>query len=269
MAKKRKMHGHYCKICGERKANEKFSGKGHAAHICKACAKLPAAERSEMQALGRIEGMAMRHINDSEIKWLQNRMKDSREDVREAAIAVNQLKFPNNGKPARKTAIRTMTLYICDTVWDDWGDEVDVHATVEVSNSGLLRHVDHNLPQGENMAEVAVPVKVVKQLFREAIRIRDYAEDMTDDERSFDIDYGDMDEWLIRDIIEIEESLQDAGTDEIKASLELSFKDGDIKKYEFNDQIPDEISMLYWSIDSWFEPDDEYDLDDDENVDYE
>ena len=33
-----KRHGHYCKVCGEYKANEKFSGKGHAAHICKTCA---------------------------------------------------------------------------------------------------------------------------------------------------------------------------------------------------------------------------------------
>lgn len=24
-----KRHGHYCKVCGECKANEKFSGKGH------------------------------------------------------------------------------------------------------------------------------------------------------------------------------------------------------------------------------------------------
>ena len=30
-----KKHGYYCKVCGEYKANEKFSGKGHAAHICK------------------------------------------------------------------------------------------------------------------------------------------------------------------------------------------------------------------------------------------
>jgi len=35
----KKPHGHYCRICGKRKANEKFSGRGHAAHICKACAK--------------------------------------------------------------------------------------------------------------------------------------------------------------------------------------------------------------------------------------
>lgn len=36
---KKKRRGHYCRICGQHKANEKFSGRGHAAHICKACAK--------------------------------------------------------------------------------------------------------------------------------------------------------------------------------------------------------------------------------------
>ena len=36
MAKK-KHRGHYCKICGEYKSNESFSGKGHAQHICKKC----------------------------------------------------------------------------------------------------------------------------------------------------------------------------------------------------------------------------------------
>ena len=45
-----KKHGHYCKICGEYKANEKFSGKGHAAHICKACSTLPPEKKAEMLA---------------------------------------------------------------------------------------------------------------------------------------------------------------------------------------------------------------------------
>ena len=41
MSKKRrkKRQGHYCRICGQYKANEKFSGRGHATHICKACSK--------------------------------------------------------------------------------------------------------------------------------------------------------------------------------------------------------------------------------------
>jgi len=37
--KTRKRSGHYCRVCGRRRADEKFSGKGHADHICKDCAK--------------------------------------------------------------------------------------------------------------------------------------------------------------------------------------------------------------------------------------
>ena len=46
MSKKKRPHGHYCKICGEYKANEKFSGKGHATHICKACSRLSTAQKA-------------------------------------------------------------------------------------------------------------------------------------------------------------------------------------------------------------------------------
>lgn len=49
-----KKRGHYCKICGEYKSNEKFSDKGHAVHICKACASLPPEKKSEMAAMNRL-----------------------------------------------------------------------------------------------------------------------------------------------------------------------------------------------------------------------
>ena len=49
-----KKRGHYCKVCGEYKANEKFSGKGHAAHICKTCAALPPEKQAEEMALTRL-----------------------------------------------------------------------------------------------------------------------------------------------------------------------------------------------------------------------
>lgn len=29
--------GHYCRVCGKTRSNEKFSGKGHKNHICKDC----------------------------------------------------------------------------------------------------------------------------------------------------------------------------------------------------------------------------------------
>ncbi len=57
MAKKRR-RGHYCRICGEWKANEKFSGKGHAAHICRECAALPLSRRNELERIGRVEQIA-------------------------------------------------------------------------------------------------------------------------------------------------------------------------------------------------------------------
>jgi len=37
------------------RANEKFSGKGHARHVCKDCERLPRAERDRVQALMDIE----------------------------------------------------------------------------------------------------------------------------------------------------------------------------------------------------------------------
>ena len=48
-----KRQGHYCKVCDEYKAHEKFSGKGHAVHICKACAQLPPEEQAERMTLNR------------------------------------------------------------------------------------------------------------------------------------------------------------------------------------------------------------------------
>lgn len=46
--KKKKLSGHYCKICGDRKPNEKFSGKGHAQHICSQCWSLPKETQADM-----------------------------------------------------------------------------------------------------------------------------------------------------------------------------------------------------------------------------
>ena len=46
--------GHYCRICGRQRPNEKFSGKGHKNHICKDCAKLPKEEIDETDQMDEI-----------------------------------------------------------------------------------------------------------------------------------------------------------------------------------------------------------------------
>ncbi|PXV62703.1 RimJ/RimL family protein N-acetyltransferase [Dysgonomonas alginatilytica] len=60
MAKKKKQ-GHYCRVCGERKANEKFSGKGHAKHVCKECNALPQEKKNELQLLNQISKIAEKY----------------------------------------------------------------------------------------------------------------------------------------------------------------------------------------------------------------
>ncbi len=64
-------HENYCKICGEYKANEKFSGKGHAAHICKACSRLSAAEKAEAMTMNRLYHFPLRRLTDNKKNGLK------------------------------------------------------------------------------------------------------------------------------------------------------------------------------------------------------
>lgn len=61
MAKKKRHSGHYCKICGCRKPNEQFSGKGHTAHICKECQSLPKEEQADMMRCNEVERAAFKY----------------------------------------------------------------------------------------------------------------------------------------------------------------------------------------------------------------
>ena len=65
-----KKRGHYCKVCGEYKANEKFSGKGHAAHICKTCAALPPEKQAEEMTLTRLVNLPWR-LSKEQLSWLK------------------------------------------------------------------------------------------------------------------------------------------------------------------------------------------------------
>lgn len=90
-----KKHGHYCKACGMLKSNESFSGKGHAAHICKACVKLPPEEQSMQMTMSKLENMAFRRLNASDYDWLRRRMKDRRPEVAELAKGIYAVHHPN------------------------------------------------------------------------------------------------------------------------------------------------------------------------------
>ena len=131
MAKKKsdRPHGHYCKICGEYKANEKFSGKGHAAHICKACSKLSAAEKAEAMTINRLMNFPMGRLSESDKKWLENRVHDRRPEVAELAREVYNAHFPYAERNRRKKQliINTLTFELHTEVFDEYGDELPVN----------------------------------------------------------------------------------------------------------------------------------------------
>ncbi|GHV49142.1 hypothetical protein FACS1894181_07240 [Bacteroidia bacterium] len=97
---KRKHQGHYCTVCGERKANEKFSGSGHAKHICKKCSALPFARRNELQRINRIGGIGMKFfIPKDKLELLKKYAGDRRypEATQYARDILDELQERRNG----------------------------------------------------------------------------------------------------------------------------------------------------------------------------
>jgi hypothetical protein len=80
--------GHYCRICGYIKANEKFSSKAHKNHICKECAIIP---REEIAAIEQEE----------EIFGFMSQSNISKKNI----ARLNTLKFSSNKRIADLASI--------------------------------------------------------------------------------------------------------------------------------------------------------------------
>lgn len=119
-----KNQGHYCKICGEYKSNESFTGKGHAAHICKKCAALPAAQRSENMTLAKLWNLPWK-LTQQQRDWLKGLQNDSRPEVASTAIELYASRFPYAQRNERKKQLHIghMELSVQGEVFDEYGDE--------------------------------------------------------------------------------------------------------------------------------------------------
>jgi hypothetical protein len=84
MTKKRR--GHYCRICGSRKPNEAFSGKGHRTHVCKACSRMSQEEREAIEHEEEIFGyLRQSHISDKNVSRLRHLTESSSAKIAELA----------------------------------------------------------------------------------------------------------------------------------------------------------------------------------------
>ncbi len=125
-----KKHGHYCKVCGEYKSNESFSGKGHNAHICKKCAALSPEARSAEMTMTRLMDLPYR-LSAEQKAWLQGLQTDKRPEIAETAKAAYAERFPYAERNERKKQlhIRNMTLTVHGELWDEYGDTFDAQLT--------------------------------------------------------------------------------------------------------------------------------------------
>ncbi len=150
--KKNRPHGHYCKVCGEYKVNEKFSGKGHAAHICKACSRLSAAEKAAAMDINRMMNFPMRRLSEGEKKWLKAKMKDDCPEVAETAREVYNECFPYAERNAMKKqlVINTLSFEVHTEVYDGYGGVgmVDRRFTID-RKSRVLTMTDFQAEDGK------------------------------------------------------------------------------------------------------------------------
>lgn len=81
--------GHYCKICGRQRANEKFSGRGHGTHVCKDCAAMPKVEREAIELEEEIFGfLHQSHISAKNISRLRSLLASTNSRIRDLAAIV-------------------------------------------------------------------------------------------------------------------------------------------------------------------------------------
>jgi len=281
-----KPHGNFCKVCCAHKPNEKFSGKGHAAHICRKCAALPVAKRNEMMDLRRIMNMAFRYLSKKEIEWLRGKMDDPRPEISKAARGAYNFKFPHHERNIAKKGLTALSLefYVHCILWDEYGDELPEKMRFYADNSGEFRRIDYSAPEDvqEDSINIGQPAaqkflnSVVHQLnapfwsdelsdsgvdeynqFDPTIDILPKCLPDYDEEYAPDIS-GDDDNWYAGFEAPLVEK-------EPIWSLRLVLNKGIGEKTQtFYNQMHEEPRELFWSLMELFEPDEGMDADEPE-----
>jgi hypothetical protein len=268
---------HYCKICGEHKANEKFSGKGHAAHICKACASKSPAQKSEDMTINRLHGMMFRYLNEADMKWLKNRRNDEDPEVKELARAVFEEKFPRQARNEIKAQLHIvdMVFHIRGEVMNEYGDEyyVNVEFTADTTGKITKKIFDDNEVLIEEKS-VDIDKKAMRKFFNVAVHNYDisfwdtdlcgnnsYDPDIDDDFDSDDSEDEELDEDIETEQPDDEE--EDTPDDKIPDwSVEIEYSNRKMQNTKDYDGLPYEVIELYDDFNSYFEedePDEEFD----------
>lgn len=260
---KKKPHGHYCKICDQRKSNESFSGKGHANHICKECAKLSPTEQSESVTINRLMNIPFhRRLTDSELIWLKNRTKDNRETVREMARQAYAARFPfaERNEMKKQLHIRELTFIVIANICDEYGDEISVTRRFLMKKSEpviSMWEMDNPIAPTTIRLEPGRYAKLLKSIVRHYEVFcweQDYCS--SDEDEEYDLDF-DLDIF-----IESSDGVEDesVGENEPPWSVSVIYCNGTQQNISgTNEYLHDKVEELYWDLAGYFDTDEDAD----------
>ena len=256
-----KKHGHYCKVCGEYKANERFSGSGHAAHICKKCAALPAAQRSKEMILTKLWNLPWQ-LSTQQRDWLKGLQNDSRSEVAAAAKELYADRFPYAARNERKKQLHIlyMEFTICDEVINEYGDVCceDLHVILDRKEHSVT------LRQEDETAQITLTENEMRKLLN--VIVNSYEVFCWEDDYGFSdtADTDDLweDEWEAESPGEVapEESEHE---DSPSWTVSVRYTNGEEQEKRGYDDLPDRVNELALELLALFE--DKSDLEDDES----
>lgn len=233
-------HGHYCKVCGEYKANENFSGKGHAAHICKKCAALPLEERNQQILLNRMLNLPWQ-ISKEDSAWLKKLCNDRHPEVSQMAKEIFQERFPFAERNERKKQlhIRHLSLNINGEVCTEYGDWIELNATFEVDKkTGIIQ-----FQSGDISDEAVLSSKEMTKFLNRTVNSYEVF--------SWDEDYA-------------EEADSEDNTGNPVWAVRVQYGNGESQETISYREIPDRVNELFQDLYSLFDNEDEYDWDEPE-----
>ncbi len=247
MAKKQ---GHYCKVCGLYKSNESFSGKGHAAHICKKCAALPAAERSEDMTLTKLWNLPWQ-LSNTQRDWLKGLRNDNRPEIANTAKELYADRFPHAARNERKQQlhIRHMELSINGEVFDEYGDWTEHKLTFVLDREAytvLLRENDE-----EN--RVILTSKAMRKLLN--VIVNNYEVFCWHEDYGCSDNSDETDELWDDD--EMDEGIEPIPEETPSWSVSVSYLNGESQEMCGYGDLPDRVNDLTLELLTLFEDEDE------------
>lgn len=222
-----KLPGHFCKICGMRKSNESFSGRCHAAHICKVCSRFSPAQQAERMTLRRLENLPPRRLTESEMTWLKNRTHDHRLEVKSLACMVYAERFPHFARNQKKQelSIRTLELSVDGEICDPYGDLMYIRESYRVRRTPPVVVCAQ---QDGIQQEVAPPPKILSKLLKWTVHTLEIY-------------------WWGEDYCSpADTALEDTETP--LWSVHVEYSNGEIQDMTSADDVPDNVLELFFAL---------------------